>query len=381
MQTEIGSGFSIVKTTVLLYLLSGLMSSESATFYRRTRGARKIIVVDLGFLGDSIHLVPALWELRRHYPEAEVHTLSAGVGAEVLKLAPCVTRTHAFPLTPDSPSWWRHWDVIGNLRRERFDLVFNFSGADRTIFLSALTGARWIVAHAAGRKHFWNRWLIPEWISRRDRALPVFEQRRQVLAACGIDLEPVRWDLQIPADATARAGELVRSGAIHLSVNASTPLKEWPLEHWAELARLLLGKDPNLQVLATGSDSPREQERLRALSQAVADPRLVVPPCGLKVAELAALLHRCRAHVGADSGVLHLAMALGIPTIALFRQYAGTGEWLPHGPTHQHLIVPCDCVDLKHPPCLATAKAECLAAIQPAQVTQLLDRVRATTSA
>ena len=47
--------------------------------------------------------------------------------------------------------------------------------------MTALAGARWKVGHEAGRKHWWNRWLIPNWVSRRSRELPVFEQRRAVL--------------------------------------------------------------------------------------------------------------------------------------------------------------------------------------------------------
>ena len=86
-------------------------------FYEQTRSARKIIVVDLGFLGDSVHLVPALWEIKAHYPEVQLHTLSATVGAELLALAPCVDRAWAFPLTPQSPRWWKHRDILSALRR------------------------------------------------------------------------------------------------------------------------------------------------------------------------------------------------------------------------------------------------------------------------
>ena len=91
------------------------------SFLERTRAAAKIIVIDFGFLGDSIHLVPALWEIKRHYPGAELHTLSAPVGAELLALAPCVDRPWAFPLTAKSPPWWKHWDILWALRRQRFD--------------------------------------------------------------------------------------------------------------------------------------------------------------------------------------------------------------------------------------------------------------------
>ena len=78
------------------------MHRKPANFYRVTKSARKIIVADLGFLGDSVHLVPALWEIKRHYPAAQLHTLSAALGAELLGLAPCVDRAWAFPLTPQA---------------------------------------------------------------------------------------------------------------------------------------------------------------------------------------------------------------------------------------------------------------------------------------
>ena len=111
------------------------------SFLERTRAAAKIIVIDFGFLGDSVHLVPALWEIKRHYAGAQLHVLSAKVGAELLALAPCVDRPWAFPLTAKSPPWWKHWDILLALRRQRFGAAFNFAGSDRSLFASAFIGA------------------------------------------------------------------------------------------------------------------------------------------------------------------------------------------------------------------------------------------------
>ncbi len=341
-------------------------------FHTRTRAARKILVVDLGFLGDSVHLVPALWEIKRHYPDAELHTLSAPVGAEVLQMAPCVDQPRAFPLGSPSPPWWRHWDLLLALRRERFDVAFNFSGADRTLFVTALAGARWSIAVAGGRRHFWSRWLVREQIPRSDPGLPVYEQRRQELAACGLDLAAPRWDLRLPEAAARWGEERVPAGAVHFSINASTPLKEWPLDHWIGLARRLLAQEPASRIIATGSANPREQERLRLLAAGVGNDRLKVLPSGLTIAQLAAALRRSRLHIGADSGVLHLAMALGVPTVALFRDYAGTAEWLPRGEGHRHLLAPCPCANQKDPRCARSNKALCLDRISPDQVLPLL---------
>ncbi len=340
--------------------------------YDQTRAARKILALDLGFLGDSVQLVPALWEIKRHYPQAELHTLSAPIGAEALRLAACVDRPWAFPLGAPSPPWWRHWDLIWALRGERFDVIFNFSGADRSVFLTALIRARWSVALPTGREHFWNSWFIRRWVSPPNRTTLVFEERRQMLAACGLELAAPRWDLRLPKVAIRWAESAVPAGAVHLSVSASTPLKEWPLEHWIDLGRRFLAENPNARLVASGSPSAREQQRLGLLAAGVADARLVTLPAGLTIAQLAAALRRCRWHVGADSGAVHLAVALGVPTLALFRQYAGTAEWLPRGSAHKHLLAPCPCAEAKHPSCAAQNKALCLARITPAQVLALL---------
>jgi ADP-heptose:LPS heptosyltransferase len=338
-------------------------------FLERTRAARKIIVVDFGFLGDSVHLVPALWEIKQHYAAAELHTLSAPVGAELLALAPCVDRPWSFPLAAKSPPWWKHWDILMALRRQGFDATFNFSGSDRSLFTTALIGASWSLGYEAGRRHFWNVWMVSDWVQRGTRELPVYEQRRQVLAAGGFSLQPARFDLRVPDEARQWARKTVPENVAHLSINASTPVKEWPLEHWIALARELLATDGQLQLAATASANPREQERLAALAKGVDNKRLVCL-ADANLARLAAVLQRSRLHIGADSGVLHLAMALGVPTLGMFREHAGLKEWMPIGEQHRHCVAQCRCLTDHRTDCLLAGKASCLAAISVGQVAE-----------
>jgi heptosyltransferase I len=337
------------------------------SFLERTRAATKIIVVDFGFLGDSIHLVPALWELKRQYAGAELHTLSASVGAELLALAPCVDRPWAFPLTAKSPPWWKHWDILWALRRQRFDAAFNFTGSDRSLFATAFIGAPWTLGLEAGRRHFWNGWLVSDLVPRGTREIPVFEQRRQMLAARGFNLQPARFDLRVPEEARQYAREKIPENTVHLSINASTPVKEWPLENWIELAKSLLAAEGSLCLAATSGARPREQTRLAALAKAVPHPRLVCLAAP-SIARLAAVLQRSRLQIGADSGVLHLAMALGIPTLTVFRDQPGWKEWLPMGNQHRHIVARCSCLEQNLTYCLTTGKADCLASIAAGQV-------------
>ena len=293
--------------------------------------------------------------------------MTAQVGAELLALAPCVDRPWGFPLTAKSPPFWKHWDILLALRRQRFDVAFNFSGSDRTIFVTAFLGAPWSLGYEAGRRHFWNGWLIRDWVKRGSREVPVCEQRRQVLAARGFDLQPARYDLRVPEEARQWARQAVPENVAHLSINASTPLKEWPLEHWIELARNLLAADGSLHLAATASANPREQERLAALARGVGHPRLLCLT-GPSIAQLAAVLHRSRLHIGGDSGVLHLAVALGKPTLSVFRDHAGLKEWMPVGAQHRQFVAQCRCLKENRIDCLAAGKASCLASISVEQV-------------
>jgi ADP-heptose:LPS heptosyltransferase len=289
------------------------------------------------------------------------------VGAEVLAMAPCVDRPWPFPLAAKSPPWWKHWDILLALRRQRFDAAFNFTGSDRSIFTTAFIGAPWSLGYEAGRRHFWNGWLVSDWVQRASRELPVFEQRRQILAARGFSLQPARFDLRVPEEARQWARQTVPENVAHLSINASTPLKEWPLEHWIELAKALLAADAKVRLAATASASPREQERLAALAKGVDDKRLVCLASS-SIAQLAAVLQRSRLHIGADSGVLHLAMALGVPTLTVFRDHAGLKEWMPVGAQHRQFVAQCRCLKENRIDCLAAGKASCLASISVEQV-------------
>ena len=342
---------------------------------------RKVLVVDLGFLGDTIHLLPALWELRRHHEKAELHVVTTPVGAEVLALAPWVDRVWTMPLGTPSPPWWRHLDLQWRLWREGFDRVVNFSGADRTLFVAGFIGVSDRVTRETARKGMWRRWLRGRSIPAPSRSQPVYEQRRQVLGGAGYTLEPARFELRIPAEARAWAesmlgeslsaigdgrggGAEAEVGWVHVSVNASSPFKEWPMERWVSWTARFLGEGRG-RVLATGSARKREQERLRALEEGVGDSRLRIVTEGLTIVRLAALVARCRLHVGTDSGVTHLAMALGLPTVSVFRDYAGLEEWRPAGPRHRAVTSPCGCVDQPAmlPGCVAAGTAVCLARI------------------
>ena len=348
------------------------MPSDPAHFYSRTRAARKVIVVDLGFLGDTVHLVPALWDLKAAYAAASLHVLTSPVGAQVLQLAPCVDRAWAIELQRERRTLRQQWQTVRALRQERFDVAFNFSGADRTVFMTALSGARWRVAHPGGRQHFWNRWLIQNWVPRQDPNEIVFEQRRQMLTACGVPIGGTRFDLHVEEASLAWAASVVPRQAIHLSLNSAKPTREWPLEHHRAMLRELWVRYPELVIVASTGSQERERQRLHEFAALLKDTRLQILPENLTIPQLAAVLLRCRLHLGPDSGVLHLAVALDVPTVSFFREQGAYQSFMPRGARHRVISMPCHCVDHRDAPCEKLGQAECFARIEPARVVELV---------
>jgi ADP-heptose:LPS heptosyltransferase len=343
--------------------------------YPMTRSAQRLLVIDPGQLGDTVHLVPALWELRRGYPNAEIHVISSPVGAEVLRMADCADFQWILDQAPERRRLFAQLQVLFALRRKQFDLSFNFGDNDRNVIHAAIAGARRRLAPRRDRWHFWSQWCVPIWVSITNRDEPVFEQRRQMLAACGIELGAPRFDLRPPQSALDWAAANVPEGAIHLSINASAFWKEWPLEKWIESSERLMAQGPTIQLVATSSSAPRELERLNELAGAIRSPRLKAFP-GPTVAQLCAGLSRCDLHIGADSGVVHLAMALGLPTVSIFRRYPGLAEWLPRGPEHRHFVTNCACLHGIRPECRSTQRAVCLTGISAEDVAHAALAVR-----
>lgn len=344
------------------------MAFPLSEFYQRTKSARRIVVVDFGFLGDSVHLVPALWEIKRNYPEAELHTVSANVGAEVLKMASCVNKAWGLSLSPP-PSLWASRHFQKKLRDEKFDLAINFSGSDRTIFVTAFTGAKWRVAQQGAREHFWAKWLIRHWVPRQTNDVIVSEQRRRMLATLGMSLQPTRFDLNIPDASREWAQKNVPERAIHFALNASSPMKEWPLEHWIDLAKKVLS-DPSIEIVATASPVPREQERLRTFVDKVATKR-VTPIVSPTIPQLTAILQRCLLQVGGDSGVTHLAYAVDTPTFSLLRDYPALSDWKLTGEKHGQIVAQCSCIASGENRCELSG-SKCLAEISPGRVSEVV---------
>ena len=329
---------------------------------------KKVLVVDLGFLGDTVHSIPAIRALAQ--AGAQVDVLTTSVGQDLLQMVPDVNRSWVVPLRKPSPPPWRHLETLRDIRGQKYDAAISFVGSDRNLFCTGWSGARDRIAHLTGRNSWFASLRLTQSIPQRDRANPVYEQRLSVLQALGWSGSNPGWAWQIVPANMDWAKKEIPPSSIHLSISAaSSPQNEWPLDFWAETLRQVWEKSPQTRFISTGSGSEREIARQADLVSLVQDKRLQIFFDPMPMARLGALLQRATLHVGLDSGVLHFAMALGTPTISLFRESVGRPGWAPRGAKDRTLVKKCPCHETGRNQC-AGSRSLCLSQITPVEVAQ-----------
>lgn len=276
----------------------------------------RILIVKTSSLGDVIHNLPVVSDIRRHFPDAAVDWCVEENFAAIPRLHPGVVG-----IVPLAIRRWRKalfsaatWREIGAFRSalqaKAYDAVIDTQGLLKSAVVARrargpLAGYAADSAREPVAARFYDRRF-----SVATDAHAVVRNRRLVAAALGyaVDDAPDYGIAAAPADFPW----LPAQPYVVFLTATSRDDKLWPESHWLELGRQLnaLGY---AAVLPGGS----AVERGRAARLAAAIPGAVAAP-PLSIPQLAALLAGSRAAVGVDTGLTHLAVALKIPTVALY---------------------------------------------------------------
>jgi heptosyltransferase I len=276
-----------------------------------------ILFIKTSSLGDVIHHMPALTEARRRRPDARFSWVVEEAFAPLVRLHPAVAE--AIPVAARrwrraafTPETWRELArFVRTLRRREYDEIVDTQGL---FFKSAL-----IARLARGRRHGYDAKSI------RERAAAAFYGGRHTVArdlhaiarnraltglALGyvpdgpVEFGLARDDLR---DAAARSyGVLLHATA--------RPEKEWPEASWIALARALSARGTSI-VLPWGTDG--ELSRSTRIAAALQDADVRVPE-RQPLDRMARLIAGASFVIGVDTGLLHLAAALGVPLVAIF---------------------------------------------------------------
>ena len=272
-----------------------------------------ILFIKTSSLGDVIHHMPALTEARKARPDARFTWLVEEAFAPLVRLHSAVAEV--------IPVAWRRWrkslyapatlnEIAGNLRAiraPRYDEIVDSQGLLRTAVIARL---------ARGRRHGYDTASIREPLAALfydvrhsvSRDLHAVERNR-ILSGLALGYAP-QGAPDFGLDRARLASPGPRYGVL-LHATAR-PGKQWPEAHWIALGHALAGQGIDL-VLPWGTDA----ERARSERIASALPRARVPERA-PLDAVARLIAGAQFVVGVDTGLLHLAAALGVPLVAIF---------------------------------------------------------------
>ena len=300
-----------------------------------SEGQQEILAVRMGALGDILHSLPAALQLRHTLRKVRLHWLAESAYVPFLSAVRGVDRVWSV----NTRVWRRHphrtvelVNLLRQLRKQRFTLALDFQGLLKSALLSRLSGARRVLGYRPERfKEKGIGWFYHEsHPGESDLSRHVIEKNLE-LASRVTPLASVdgRLSLEIPDRDRNHVDhhlEKLDRDPILIHPGAGWVTKIWPPSHYAGLATWL-ERERLCPVFVYG---PGEEPILKEVASHLAPQPLTTFPT--TILQLAYLCQRSRLLVGGDSGPLHLAVALGTPTVAILGPTCPTrnGPFSPH---------------------------------------------------
>ena len=292
---------------------------------------RNILVIDFGQLGDVVMSLPALRAVRERFPDARITVASGKPAAEVIEMSGYadagivvdrVSLRDGFkPL-----SILRIFQIIGDVRRRKFDFVIDLHSFSETNVFGFLSGApKRLFSRRPGRSlDFLANFNPRPPLDQNNRSRHQIDRYLDVLGPLGVkDVPRVPRLLTRPSedrdiDAMLRKAKAdVGSPLVGLFPGAGHDSRRWPLEKFAELADSLARNDGVRSIVFAGPEERALVPQMRSLF-----PQSAVILDRLTVRQLAAAQARLAVFVSNDTGPLHIAAAVGAPVVLLLDRRA-----------------------------------------------------------
>ncbi len=289
---------------------------------------QRILLIKTSSLGDVIHNCPVIADIRAHFPNVEIDWVVEDAFADIPRLHPQVKNVFTVAMRRwrkalFSPKTWQEVSEFKNLiQQNQYDAIIDCQG----LLKSAL-----ITKQARGVKHGYDKNSIREPLASwfYDKTYNISYQqhavtRNRALVAMSLGYAPPTNapDYGISSKTLKNNTSNIASGSrmgiglqsIYIIAfhGTSRDSKLWPASHWVELGKQLAKQNLSL-VLPWASDA--EQVRAQAIHAQVPNSEILPQ---LNIHELAGVIANAKAAIGVDTGLSHLAVALNIPTVAIY---------------------------------------------------------------
>ncbi|MFA4991664.1 MAG: lipopolysaccharide heptosyltransferase II [Candidatus Omnitrophota bacterium] len=278
---------------------------------------KRILVVNVNWLGDTLFAGPFIKALKSGYPAASVAVLTHPRCREILEGNPCVDEIIAYDEKKEHASLSARLSLIFKLRKKGFDAVFILRPSFSRSLILFLSGIPERIGYENKKSGFLLTRKIP---------LPAKEPHKadyflNMAKSMGIDAADTNYELRVSGEDAEKADKILRGSGVRegegfavINAGGNWDLKRWPFENFARLGDEIVDRF-GLRVVLTGAKKDIELAgRIKGLMR-----NAPVALCGATdLKTLAAIFKKARCVISNDSGPMHIAAAVKTPVVALF---------------------------------------------------------------
>lgn len=286
-----------------------------------TGDAKRILLIRLSAIGDVVMASPLIHAFRAAHPDAHIAWLAERPAAALVQCNPELNEVIVWPRS----EWHRLWregrrlqayrafrDFTDELRARRFDVAIDLQGLLKSGIWARLCGARERIG--LGSKEG-SQWLMTRVLSRQGGEPRIGSEYYGLARELRLPHEPFRMTVTVNAEdeayAAALAHQLDASYAV-ICPFTTRPQKHWFADRWADLAHQLETR-LGLKVVMLGGHADADA------AQEIAAQAQVTNLAGRSLLrESAAVIKHASLLIGVDTGLTHMGIAFGVPTLALF---------------------------------------------------------------
>ena len=329
---------------------------------------KRVLVVRLRSIGDTVLATPSLFALRRFLPDIQIEMLLEDWVAPVLAGLDLVDEVITMPRGGTTA----RARIAREIRRRHYDVVYNLHGGTTATLLTRASGAK----HRVGFAHYQyarlHNHIAPSSLEiwRRPRLHSV-EQQLALMGWTGVPVtDRPATRLAVNESAIASVTEKLRAQSCPAFDNgepfavihpaAAFETKQWATDKFARVVEELAGRGlPSVAIVAPSQKRMIETLRRRSSSRLTSLTDLSLP-------EVTALNSRARLFVGNDSGIAHIAAAAGAPCVVIFGS-SNRAHWRPWTTQPNELVfeeMPCQpchgyfCAEFEKPECILRVPIE-----------------------
>jgi heptosyltransferase-3 len=343
-----------------------------------SKNIHNILLIQLGDIGDVVLSYPCIRTLKENFPKAKIIVAVREKAGELID--DCPWATGGIFINNQKRKLYQEIsyqkEFFYHLRKFRFDLAVDLRTGTRGAILALLSGARQRIGRFADDGRLWRNRIFTHLVSPSNELNQyAAEHNINILSPLNLNIKDRLPVLSVSHRRREMAMSLLRREKIPLGrpIVAVHPFSLWNYKEWGikEFISLIdyIGRNYNYTVVITGS----KEERNRA--------EVTVKRCKTAVFNLAgktsigtlpAVFEACNLFIGVDTAALHIAAAVGIPTIGIFGPSSPI-NWAPIGDQHTVVFKEMLCLPCRRKGCQDSETSRCLDELTFEEIKETVD--------